>query len=105
MKRERETVTCMISLYCHHKHGSAHGVMCPQCAELHEYAMKRLSACPFQAGKTTCGKCKVHCYRPDMRERIREVMKFSGPRMMWRHPYLAFMHFLDGFRKEAYRPD
>ncbi len=34
-----------------------------------------------------------------MRERIRDVMRFAGPRMPWRHPYLTLRHMLDG-RKE-----
>lgn len=46
------------------------------------YATARLDRCKFGDGKTKCHKCHVHCYRPDMREKIRVVMRFSGPRMM-----------------------
>ena len=45
--------------------------------------------------KTFCSNCKVHCYRPDMRERIRAVMRFSGPRMLLYHPITGIRHFLD----------
>jgi hypothetical protein len=38
------------------------------------------------------------CYTPDMRERIRAVMRFSGPRMLLHHPWLALMHLVDGLR-------
>ena len=31
-----------------------------------------------------------------MRERVREVMRYSGPRMLWRHPVLAAAHLMDG---------
>ncbi len=39
--------------------------------------------------KTFCANCKVHCYKPQMREQIRQVMRFSGPRMLLYHPVLA----------------
>lgn len=42
---------------------------------------------------------KVHCYKPAMREKIREVMRFSGPRMMLYHPVLAVSHVIES-RKE-----
>jgi hypothetical protein len=33
-----------------------------------------------------------------MRERIREVMRYAGPRMPLRHPILSIFHFIDGKR-------
>ena len=33
--------------------------------------------------KTFCSNCKVHCYKPEMRKKIRAVMRFSGPRMIF----------------------
>ncbi len=44
--------------------------------------------------KTKCHKCPVHCYSQDMREKIREVMRFSGPRMMFYHPLEALRYIL-----------
>ena len=38
--------------------------------------------------------CNVHCYRPDMREKIREVMRFSGPLMIFHHPMEALRYIL-----------
>jgi hypothetical protein len=35
-----------------------------------------------------------------MRERIRNVMRYSGPRMVYRHPVLALFHMVDGRRKK-----
>lgn len=103
MKRERQTVAQMISLYCRKKHGTAKGASCAQCRELLDYALLRLSRCPFQEGKTTCGNCRIHCYKPEMREKIQKVMGFSGPRMLFHHPLLAIGHMIDGLRKEAVR--
>jgi hypothetical protein len=67
--------------------------------------MERLDTCPFQAGKTTCAKCPIHCYKPDMREQVRTVMRYAGPRMLLRHPILALWHLVDGVRKEPVRAE
>jgi predicted amidophosphoribosyltransferase len=97
MQREAETIEAMIRIHCRKLH---HGgqPLCTECGELLEYARLRLKKCPFQQGKTTCGKCPVHCYKPAMREKIRKVMRYVGPRMMLHHPFLGFMHMVDGWR-------
>ena len=100
MKREQKTVACMISLYCRDHHQSR-GELFRDCRELAEYARFRLEKCPFQENKTTCGNCRIHCYKPVMREKIRAVMRYAGPRMIGRHPLLAVGHMIDGLRKEA----
>ena len=102
IKRESNTVRAMINLYCRKHH--AHEGLCPECAALLQYALKRLDKCPFQEGKPTCTKCPVHCYKPAMRERIRTVMRYSGPRMTYRHPLMAILHLIDGRRKGPVSP-
>jgi hypothetical protein len=100
IEREKRTVTAMIHLYCHAQHQSGGG-LCAHCSTLHVYAMHRLDRCPFQEAKTTCAKCVVHCYKPEMREQIRVVMRYAGPRMLWKHPVLAVRHLIDGRRSKA----
>ncbi len=78
---------------------STNGYLCSECSELLVYAHKRLEYCPFSNDKPACNKCPVHCYRRDMREKVKKVMRFSGPKMLYRHPFLAVMHLLDK-RKE-----
>jgi len=39
--------------------------------------------------------CPVHCYKPDKREQIISVMRFSGPRMIYQYPVLGVMHIID----------
>lgn len=102
MAREEKTVEAMVRLYCRDRHGG--NELCPECSELLDYARVRLAHCPFQENKTTCGKCPVHCYRPAMRERVREIMRYAGPRMMRRHPLLALCHLLDARRREPLGP-
>jgi hypothetical protein len=95
--RERRTIQIMISLYCRHHH---HKIECPDCKQLMSYALLRLEDCPFQEGKTTCAKCPVHCYKPEMREQVRKVMRYSGPRMLYHHPILTIFHFIDRRRNQ-----
>lgn len=90
-EREKRMVSEMITLYCRKKHGHSDG-LCPDCAALRDYAMQRSDRCPFMEHKTFCSNCKVHCYRPDMRDKIREVMRFCGPRMLLHHPIAAVRH-------------
>jgi hypothetical protein len=100
MKRERKTIAYMTQIYCKgHHHQTNGGELCPECTEFQEYAFMRLNKCPFQDKKTTCGKCLIHCYRPDMKEKVRQVMRYSGPRLMLHHPELAFHHAWDARRK------
>jgi hypothetical protein len=103
MQCEARTVSAMIGIFCAERHGTPKGNLCGTCAELLDYALLRLSRCPFQQGKTSCGNCRVHCYKPDMRERAREMMRTAGPRMPLRHPLMTVWHFIDGLRKEPLR--
>lgn len=88
--REQKTVEVMIRLYCRKK--EKNGTLCPGCRALLDYAHERLENCPFGEGKTFCKRCEVHCYCPDMRGRMRRVMRFAGPRMMFFHPWATLRH-------------
>ena len=99
-EREKEIVSLMIALYCRRNHGGK--VLCPDCAALDSYARQRSDRCPFMETKTFCSNCHVHCYRKDMRERIRAVMVFSGPRMIFYHPVMAIRHVIES-KKERKR--
>ncbi len=94
LERERHTIRVMIEMYCQGTHRSLDG-LCPECEQLHQYAMGRIDKCPYQADKPTCAKCPIHCYKPAMREQIRQVMRYAGPRMLFTHPSLALWHYVD----------
>ncbi len=89
-KQEMQTVYEMIRLYCRSKHHSKE--LCETCNELYSYAQKRIENCPMIETKTFCSQCKIHCYKVDMREQIRKVMRYSGPRMLFVHPIMAISH-------------
>ena len=91
-EQEKRVVTQMIRLYCKKRHHRSD--LCPHCREVLLYAIDRSDHCPFMESKTFCSNCKVHCYRPEMREKIREIMVFSGSRMLFYHPVLTVSHML-----------
>ncbi len=80
IEREKQTVRKMIDIYCHHhlKQES----MLEEYLLLADYACQRLDHCQFGEQKKTCKRCPVHCYAPKEREQIREVMRWTGPRML-----------------------
>ena len=83
----------MIRIYCRAHHGAAKD-LCGDCAGLLSYAEGRIEKCPFGTDKPVCNQCTVHCYQPEMRERVRAVMRYAGPRMIGRHPLLAIRHLI-----------
>ena len=109
---EKRVVALMIRMYCR-RHCRQQGRtakadridarhttngLCPECSALLDYALRRLDSCRFENGKPSCRKCPVHCYRADMRERIRTVMRWAGPRMIFHHPLAATRHLLHELR-------
>ncbi len=95
LKREAQTIRSMIEIYCrahHDEDRSDKQQLCASCQELCDYALARLARCPFGQEKPVCAKCNVHCYKPEYRIRISEVMRFAGPRIMFKHPLLTVDH-------------
>ena len=97
--KEKLMVGYMIDIYCHKKH-STHKQLCSECEDLKQYALARLTFCCYGENKTTCEKCPTHCYRKDYKEKIKQVMRFSGPRMLWHHPILALLHLYKNSRSK-----
>ena len=104
LARELKTIRAMLRIACRDRHGTARG-LCADCAALADYAAKRLALCPYGADKPTCVNCRIHCYGPRQREQVRDTMRYAGPRMMLRHPYLAVMHVVDGRRPAPPTPN
>lgn len=98
--RDMKTVSQMIALYCAGHHGKEQRTqtafcgeaVCPDCGELDAYAHMRTEACPFMATKVSCDRCEAHCYTTEELDRIKAVMRYSGPRMMLHHPIAALRH-------------
>ena len=100
-EKEKQVMELMIRLYCRKNHGEQREKeLCSECRALRDYAMLRIEKCPFMETKTFCSNCRVHCYKPEMREKIREVMRFSGPRMIFYHPVMAVRHVVSSIREK-----
>jgi hypothetical protein len=99
LQREKLTITMMIRLYCRHHHpddykqNHNHNDCCDDCRSLIEYCWKRSDNCRSKP-KLVCAKCRIHCYQPEMRRKIKQVMRYAGPRMLLYHPVLAVKHLL-----------
>ncbi|MEJ2242306.1 MAG: nitrous oxide-stimulated promoter family protein [Candidatus Bathyarchaeota archaeon] len=99
IKREKKTIDKMIHVYCKGHHNTQGDLLCDDCTKFLDYAYVRLEKCPFQEEKSTCGKCLVHCYQPEMREKAKKIMRYSGPRLIYKSPILALHHVFDGRKK------
>lgn len=98
IEREKRTIEAMLNIFCSDHHQD-NGALCAECKQMLDYAQRRLSTCPFQAAKPACNHCKVHCYAPEMRNRVKAVMRYAGPRMTLRFPLLSLLHLFDKLRK------
>lgn len=92
IKKEKDISKAMISLYCTKNHGTIKE-LCEDCSSLLEYSWKKLDICKFGDAKTSCKKCPIHCYQDSMREKIRKVMRFSGPRLLFYRP-IDFLRYI-----------
>ncbi|WP_102404028.1 nitrous oxide-stimulated promoter family protein [Vibrio sp. 10N.261.55.A7] len=89
---EFRTVSAMMDIYCRDHHSS--NGLCPDCSTLLSYAETKLDRCPYGQSKPTCNRCPIHCYKPEPKEQMRQIMRYAGPRMLLPHPILAIRHLL-----------
>ncbi|MEG0177542.1 nitrous oxide-stimulated promoter family protein [Anaerorhabdus sp.] len=95
---EKELIKKMIMIYCKGHH---HAYICEECNDLLIYAIAKIDNCPFMETKTFCSQCKIHCYRSKYKMKIKEVMKYTGPRMLLIDPLVVIKHFIDSRKKES----
>lgn len=76
-ERDQQILIRFVKVYCHKKHGTGRGELCDDCRDLLAYAKHKRDICPLDP-KPKCKDCPVHCYGKEYREKIREVMRFSG---------------------------
>lgn len=89
---EKRVVSRMIRLYCQRRLGLES--LTEEYRALESYAHRRLDGCKFGDAKPACKRCKIHCYRPDMRDKIRAIMRWAGPCMILYDPIAAIRHLL-----------
>lgn len=96
LEQENQVVKTMIGIYCKgNKHSREKGHLCESCQALLDYAKKRSEKCPRKGEKTFCNTCPIHCYKPEYRAKVKEVMKYAGPRMLYTHPIITMKHTIN----------
>lgn len=98
--REKTIIEKMIRLYC--KNHNDNESLCDVCDTILENVHYRIESCRFGAYKPVCSRCNVYCYHNEMKNRIKRVMQYSGPRMMIYHPILSILHFVDVINSKKY---
>jgi hypothetical protein len=99
LNRDLRLLADFINIYCGHKHADAvrapvdiktHDVtalvgkeicLCGECKKLLTHALVKRSTCPLDP-KPACKHCPEHCYHPTYRDQIKEVMKYSGRKLV-----------------------
>lgn len=94
IQKDLDVVGRFTELWCagHHHEGrrpvtlgeTATIQLCPECAEFFAYARHKRETCPLEPEKPSCKHCQVHCYAPPQRAKVRQIMAWSGMRMLLR---------------------
>ena len=93
INREIKTIEKMIKIY--EKAHPATNDAPDYYQKLYFYAVNRLEKCRYGEIKPACKQCPIHCYQPKMREQMKLIMRWAGPKMLIHHPILAIRHLLD----------
>ena len=59
---------------------------------------------PHGDNKPFCSNCPIHCYKPEMRQQMRAVMQYAGPRMLLSNPILVLRHMAKPCEGKEKRP-
>nr|WP_156136235.1 nitrous oxide-stimulated promoter family protein [Photobacterium gaetbulicola] len=102
LRTEYKTLEAMVKIYCKDHHGTR--ALCDECADFLHYALIKLDRCPYGEEKPTCKRCPIHCYKAEYKERSRIIMRYSGPKMLLRHPILAIRHLVAGKKPVPAKP-
>ncbi len=76
LKKDLKIIEKFTQVYCRYHH-QPENQLCNECRDFLEYARTRREKCPYDP-KPKCKECPTHCYKPDYRQKMREIMKFSG---------------------------
>lgn len=96
IEKDAKILKKFIKVYCHNIHSEYmknENGYCKECFELLNFALLRNVKCQLDP-KPKCKDCKIHCYKPEMRKKIKEVMKFSGIYFIKRGRVDWIIHYL-----------
>lgn len=90
IEKEKRMVLLMIYIFGRHHLGQR--MLSQELRSLAQYCFVRLDYCQFGEGKGPCKRCPIHCYSPKRRAQIRQIMRWSGPRVFFLAPIQAIRH-------------
>lgn len=110
LKSDLRTLVTFVRIYCRGKHHESRQrvsfkgfdaqdlsrkplVLCPACSKLLHHGLIKRSHCR-QDPKPACKDCPTPCYDKAYRVKIREVMRFSGWRLLLRGRLDLLFHLL-----------
>jgi hypothetical protein len=95
-KKDISLIGKFVEVYCDGKHpgvertsvvlpaGLSERSLCPECALFLKYAITRRLKCPLEAEKPSCKHCRTHCYAKPQLAKVKEIMAYSGRKLMLR---------------------
>lgn len=108
--KDARTLAMFVRVYCRRNHTGAEKAaftykgrnidglhlpaleLCDDCTKLLNHGIAKRALCPMDP-KPMCKKCPNHCYHPAYRDRMREVMKFSGIHLAKRGRLDMLIHY------------
>jgi hypothetical protein len=105
-KKDIRLIGKFVAVYCTGKHcaagraavalpfGLEERFLCQDCAAFLEYAIAKRLKCPLEAEKPTCKRCRIHCYDPPRRAKVREIMAYAGRKLLLRGRLDYLWHYL-----------
>ena len=91
---ELKTIELMTVIYCKAHHQNGVDGVCDDCSAFIKHAEQKLDRCVYGELKPACKACPIHCYKPEQKEQARLIMRYSGPKMLFKHPILAIKHLI-----------
>lgn len=100
-ENEKRVMFYMINLYCKHHHKDYQKIclktfgskpLCKECEEIYNYSTDRTDKCIFIETKTFCSTCPRQCYKINIKNKVKQIMSFSGKIMLIYHPIIALKH-------------
>ena len=101
IQQDTDKLVRFLSMYCdgHHRHrlrklftfdypkvdaAVSNGPdLCDECTKLLRHAIVMRALCPLDP-KPKCRNCPEHCYRPLYKDQMETVMKYAGPRSLFK---------------------
>lgn len=80
---KKQVLEKMIRLYCKNNHKD---YLCNDCKNLISYSNIRTDYCKRLDEFFFCSSCDRTCYDNENLEKIRKIMRYSGPRMIYSDP-------------------